>query len=96
MANLYGTMTDRMFRQLAITSVMKYWNSNEELVEKFGSVTHTDIYVVWQCKAIENFKALLGVDRDGDGLYFEFTYHDKMNRCYLDVYHKETQVIVPC
>ena len=94
MADLNG-MSESMFRQLAINSVMKYWNSNEDLVSAYGRVTNTDIYVTWQCKAIENFKALLGVNRDDDGMYFEFTLHGTKKQCYLDIYHKNDQVIVP-
>ena len=94
MADLNG-MTETMFRQLAINSVVKYWNNDEDLVSEYGRITNTDIYVTWQCKAIENFKALLGVNRDGDGMYFEFTLHGAKNRCYLDAYQKIDQVIVP-
>ena len=58
-------------------------------------INHHEVYITWQCKAIENFKALLGVSREGDGMYFEFTLHAAKNQCYLDVYHKETLVVVP-
>ena len=88
-------MTESLFRQLAITSIVKYWNTNAKLVSQFGQIKPTDVYITWQCKAIENFKALLGVSKNGDGMYFEFTLHANKNRCYLDVYHKETQVVVP-
>ena len=88
-------MTEAFFRQLAITSVIKYWNTNDELVSNYGKIKQSDVYVTRQCKAIENFKALLGISRDGDGMYFEFTLHAAKNQCYLDCYHKETQVIVP-
>lgn len=94
MADLYGTMTDKKFDKLATTSIANWWNSQEDLVNKFGQVSPYEVYTTWRCKAIENFKGLFGVPRDGDGLYFEFTYHAKMNRCYLDIYHKETQVVV--
>ena len=89
----YG-MTEDAFRLLAKKAVMEYWNSDENLCADFGSITTSDIFVTWQCKAIENFKALLGVSRDGDGLYFEFTLHAAKNQCYLDVYKKQTQVVV--
>ena len=94
MADLNG-MSESMFRQLAINSVMKYWNSDEDLVSAYGRITNNDIYVTWQCKAIENFKALLGVNRDGDGMYFEFTLHGAKKQCYLDIYRKNGQVVVP-
>lgn len=94
MADLYGEMTDKKFDKLATTAIANWWNEQEELVAKFGKVSPDEVYITWKCKAIENFKGLFGVPRDGDGLYFEFTFHAKMNRCYLDVYHKQTQVVV--
>lgn len=93
MSDLNG-MTEKEFRNEARMAVVKYWNSNTNLVEEYGTVNLTDVYVTWQCKAIENFKALLGVPFDGDGLYFEFTYHANKNRFYLDVYKKQEQVII--
>lgn len=87
-------MTEDAFRKLAKDAVVDYWNNNAVLALTYGKIDVDDVYVTWQCKAIENFKALLGVNCDGDGLYFEFTLHDKMNRCYLDVYKKHTQIVV--
>lgn len=95
MADLYGEMTDKKFDKLATTAIANWWNEQEELISKFGRISPDEVYTTWKCKAIENFKGLFGVPREGDGLYFEFTFHAKMNRCYLDVYHKQTQVVVP-
>jgi hypothetical protein len=87
-------MTENEFRALAKKAVVDYWNGHDILVLTYGKIDHSDVYVTWQCKAIENFKALLGVDRNGDGLYFEFTLHAAKNQCYLDVYEKKSQVVV--
>ena len=95
MADLYGEMTDKMFEVLATNSIAKWWNKQENLVAQFGQIKPNEVYTTWKCKAIENFKGLFGVPRDGDGLYFEFTYHAAKNQCYLDVYKKQTQVVVP-
>ena len=95
MVDLYGEMTDQKFDKLATTAIANWWNEQEELVTKFGQISPDEVYTTWKCKAIENFKGLFGVPRKGDGLYFEFTFHAKMNRCYLDVYHKQTQVVIP-
>ena len=95
MADLYGEMTDRKFDKLATTSITNWWNEQKNLVAKFGQISPDEVYTTWKCKAIENFKGLFGVPREGDGLYFEFTFHAKMNRCYLDVYRKQTQVVIP-
>lgn len=94
MADLYGEMTDDIFNKLAVTSIANWWNKQDDLVFKFGMISPDEVYNTWKCKAIENFKGLFGVPRDGDGLYFEFTYHAKKKRCYLDIYKKQEQQII--
>ena len=95
MADLYGVMTDKIFNNLATSAIENWWNSQADLVEKFGRITASEVYTTWKCKAIENFKGLFGVPRDGDGLYFEFTYHAAKKQGYLDVCKKQDQIIVP-
>lgn len=46
-----------------------------------------DIYVVWQCKTLQNYKALL-VTSLHDGMYYEVTYNGDKEDFYLDVYEK--------
>lgn len=94
MSDLYGTMTDKKFDKLATTAIANWWNKQDNLVAEFGQISPDEVYNTWRCKAIENFKGLFGVPRDGDGLYFEFTFHAKMNRCYLDIYKKKQQEII--
>lgn len=93
MATLYG-MSENKFRSIAKKAVVDYWNSNKTLVKNFGEITHQKVYVTWQCKAIQNLKALLGVSFDGDGYYFEFTWNGDEAEGYLDVYKKQKHVTV--
>lgn len=95
MADLNGVMTDQIFNNLATSAIENWWNSQADLIDKFGHITASEVYTTWKCKAIENFKGLFGVPRDGDGLYFEFTYHAAKKQGYLDVYKKQDQIIVP-
>lgn len=46
-----------------------------------------DVYVVWECKTLQNLKALLGTYAH-DGKYFEVTYNGDKNEFYFDVYKK--------
>lgn len=87
-------MSETKFRSIAKKAVVNYWNSNKTLGKKFGEITHQKVYVVWQCKAIQNLKALLSVNFDGDGYYFEFTWNGDASEGYLDVYKKQTQLTV--
>lgn len=45
-------------------------------------------YVVWSCKILQNYKALLSTSVSGDGIYAEFTYNGDKQELYMDVYHK--------
>lgn len=87
-------MSEDKFRSIAKKAVVEYWNKNETLTKKFGKITTRKVYVTWQCKAIQNLKALLGVGFEGDGMYFEFTWNGDAGEGYLDVYKKSKHVTV--
>ena len=46
-----------------------------------------DVYVVWQCKALQNWKALLSTSLP-DGMYYELTYNGDKKEMYVDAYKK--------
>lgn len=46
-----------------------------------------DVFVVWQCKTLQNQKACLATPMR-DGLYFEVTLNGDKGEIYLDVYEK--------
>lgn len=48
----------------------------------------SNTYVVWSCKTLQNYKALLSTSVSGDGIYVEFTYNGDKQELYMDVYHK--------
>lgn len=48
----------------------------------------SNVYVVWSCKTLQNYKALLSTSVSGDGIYVEFTYNGDRQELYMDVYHK--------
>lgn len=49
--------------------------------------TLDDVYVVWQVKALQNWKALLSTNLP-DGMYYELTYDGNNNKIYFDAYKK--------
>ena len=91
---LYGGLDETKFRSIAKKAVVEYWNANKTLVKKFGDISARKVFVVWQVKAIQNSKAILGVKAEDDGLYFEFTYNGEANEAYLDVYKKQTEKLI--
>ena len=73
-------------------AVADYFNERRKHLEYVDPLTQYDIfpddvYVVWFCKTLQNFKALLSTNIP-DGRYYEFTYDGDKERGYLDVYAK--------
>lgn len=53
-------------------------------------ITAADVYVVWSCRTLQNYKALLSTAVQGDGIYAEYTYNGDRQELYEDVYQKLT------
>lgn len=51
-------------------------------------ITLENVYVVWACKTLQNYKALLSTTVSGDGIYVEYTYNGDKQEMYEDVYKK--------
>lgn len=76
-------MTEQEFRRLAIQAVEDYHNKSNAPY----AISKDDISIVWQCRALQNYKATLTVVPP-NGMYFEVTYNGDKNELYLDVYKK--------
>lgn len=46
-----------------------------------------EVYIVWKCKALQNWKYLISSSLN-DGMYYEMTYNGDKNEWYLDAYKK--------
>ena len=49
--------------------------------------TIDDVYIVWSCKTLQNWKALISTNLP-DGMYYECTYNGDKQEMYLDAYKK--------
>lgn len=86
-------MTNAELLALCKKTVADYFNSRVDKTDKFEIDTE-DVYIVWFCKTLQNFKALLSTTVS-DGMYYEITYNGDKNELYLDAYKKwENQRIV--
>lgn len=54
--------------------------------------TMEDVYVVWSCKTLQNYKALISTTLP-DGMYYECTFNGDTNEMYLDAYKKFDNVV---
>lgn len=74
------------------------WYNSSELVYKgtkgFEQIDLSNVFVVWCCKTLQNYKALLSTTVSGDGIYVEFTYNGDKQELYMDVYKKRENICI--
>lgn len=58
-----------------------------EHLDKSDSVPQFEVFTVWKCKALQNWKWLLSSTLF-DGMYYEVTYNGDKHEFYLDAYKK--------
>lgn len=64
-----------------------------EHLDKSDPEPKFEVYIVWKCKALRNWKYLLSSSLF-DGMYYELTYNGNREEWYLDAYKKfENRVI---
>ena len=80
-------MTDVKFIKICKETVKNYANEHHFLAD---SAHQKDVFIVWYCKTLQNWKALAGIY--GRDEYFELTYNGDKKELYLDVYKKSENV----
>ncbi len=73
-------------QELARKIVMDYANDHLDKSDNI-QIGMNDVYVVWFCKTLQNWKALLSTTLP-DGMYYEVTYDGDKHEAYLDAYKK--------
>lgn len=66
--------------------VVDYFNSHVDKTDGV-QISIEDVYVVWFCKTLQNWKALLST-KVPDGVYYEITHNGDRDETYVDVYKK--------
>lgn len=74
-------------------AVIDYFNSRVDTTNNV-TITSDDVYVVWFCKTLQNWKALLSTTVP-DGMYYELIYNGDKKELYLDAYKKWENKCVP-
>ena len=59
-----------------------------------GKIGVGEVFVVWSCKALQNYKCLVSTSVPGDGIYAEYTYNGDKQELYEDVYKKLTNTCI--
>ena len=76
-------MTNNSFIEKAKTAIIRYYRDIS-----FANLTMDDLFVVWSCKTLQNYKAILATNAH-DQRIFEVTYNGDKHEGYLDAYVKE-------
>jgi hypothetical protein len=66
--------------------IVDYFNSHVDVTDGV-KITADDVFVVWFCKTLQNWKALLST-KVPDGVYYEVTHNGDRDETYVDVYKK--------
>lgn len=79
-------MTDVQFIQFVKQEVCNYTNRHLDKSDH-KEITTDNVFVVWSCKTLQNWKALASTTLF-DGMYYELTFNGDKNECYVDAYKK--------
>ena len=73
--------------------VVNYFNDHVEKTDN-KKITEDDVFVVWFCKTLQNWKALVSTTVS-DGMYYEVTHNGDKGETDLDAYKKWENVCIP-
>ena len=73
------------FESICLNKLVEWYNINGgELIDL------SNVFIVWSCKTLQNYKCLASTTVSGDGIYAEYTYNGDKQELYEDVYKKLT------
>ena len=84
-------MNDAMQKR-AKELVVNYFNDHVDKTDK-KTITEDDVFIVWFCKTLQNWKALVSTTVS-DGMYYEITHNGDKGETYLDAYKKWENVCI--
>ena len=73
------------FESVCKNKLVNWYAKNQE-----KSLELDDVFVVWSCKTLQNYKCLVSTTVSGDGIYAEYTFNGDKGELYEDVYKKLT------
>lgn len=86
-----ATVVKKSMDEKVIDIVNEYINNH---LDKSDKKVDFEVYTVWKCKTLQNWKYLLSSTLP-DGMYYELTYDGDKEEWYLDAYKKFDNVTIP-
>ncbi len=87
-------MGSEQFTNLVKRVIVEYANKHLDKSDK-KEITEDDVFIVWQCKTLQNNKVLASTTLF-DGMYYELTYNGDKQECYVDAYKKWENYSIDC
>lgn len=85
-------MNEKDFTSFCKRTIAEYENKHLDPTDN-KRITEDDVYIVWECKVLQNNKALVSTTLF-NGMYYEITYNGDKNECYIDAYKKWENICV--
>lgn len=73
-------------QEIAKKIVLDYAKAHIDVTDNV-QLTLDNVFIVWLCKTLQNWKALVSTTLP-DGMYYEVTYNGDKKEAYLDAYKK--------
>lgn len=80
-------------REKALKIVKDYAEKHLDKSDFTNNEPLFDVYIVWQCKILQNWKFLISTSLL-DGMYYEVTYNGDKKEWYLDAYKKFENICI--
>ena len=80
-------------REKALKIVKDYAKKHLDKSDFTNNEPLFDVYIVWQCKILQNWKFLISTSLL-DGMYYEVTYNGDKKEWYLDAYKKFENICI--
>lgn len=72
------------FQSVTKKKLVEWYNAQEGKEQ----IDLSNVFIVWSCKALQNYKCLASTTVSGDGIYAEYTYNGDKQELYEDIYRK--------
>ena len=78
------------FDEISMNLVRNYAKNH---LDKSDGDVNFNVYIVWKCKILQNWKYLISTTLN-DGMYYELTYNGDKQEWYFDAYKKFENVCI--
>ena len=80
------------FESVCKKKLVEWYNKNMSPITQ--EIDLSNVFVVWSCKTLQNYKCLVSTTVSGDGIYAEYTFNGDKQELYEDVYKKLTNTCI--